>query len=62
MVKRANRPEKNNRKLYKPATTAFIPDPQQVFDEVEEIRGPVEFLHPITGKSVVYRRRRHNAG
>jgi hypothetical protein len=59
-VNQENRPEKNNRKLYTPVTK-FIPDPQQVFDGARSIRGPVRFLHPITGKRVVYRRDTRNA-
>jgi hypothetical protein len=56
LVRRANPPERTNRKLYLPsAVTRFAPDPASVFKQLE--LNEVKFVHPLTGKLVVYRRR-----
>lgn len=54
----ANKREKGNRKLYVPALTRrFVPDPEKLFQELA-LKGPVRFVHPITGEIVEYRRRK----
>jgi hypothetical protein len=50
----ANKREKGNRKLYVPAPLPrFVPDPQKLFHELK-LKGPVRFVHPITGETVEY--------
>jgi hypothetical protein len=61
-LRRANRPEKDNRKLFVPvAVPRFVPDPAEIFKKASDVKEPVKFLHPITGKSVVYRRTTNDA-
>jgi hypothetical protein len=57
-VHRANRPEKDNRKLYAPSPRGrFLPAPEEVFLELSEEENTVRFFHPISGEPVVYKRR-----
>jgi hypothetical protein len=54
----ANKREKGNRKLYVPAPVQrFVPDPEKLFQELK-LKGPVRFVHPISGETVEYRRRK----
>ena len=54
----ANKREKGNRKLYVPAPARrFVPDPEKLFHELK-LKGPVRFVHPITGETVEYRRKK----
>jgi hypothetical protein len=56
LVRRANAPERTNRKFYVPSgLTRFAPDPASVFKELEK-PDEVKFIHPLTGQAVVYRR------
>lgn len=57
LIRRANRPEKTNRKLFLPAALVrFIPAPEDVFKKAKGIQEPIKFVHPLTGKQVVYSR------
>jgi len=57
-VSRANKSEWGNRKLYIPAPRMrFVPDPRKLFRELE-LDEVVRFIHPVTGKTVVYRRKK----
>ena len=57
VVRRANSPEKGNRKLYiATPPPRFIPDPEQIFQKVEGAGEKIEFVHPITGKRIKYLR------
>ena len=57
-ITRANKSEKGNRKLFLAAPAPrFVPDPERLFHEIK-IKGPVQFVHPITGETVEYRRRK----
>jgi hypothetical protein len=54
----ANKPSKNNVKLYLPAKRrSFLPDPAEVFQKLEGLSGRVKFVHPLTGEWIVYTRR-----
>ena len=57
-VRRANRPEKGNKKLYAPSPRGrFLPAPEEVFRQVSEVGNTVRLVHPISGEQVVYKRR-----
>ena len=56
-IVRANQPSKTNLKLYEPANPRpFLPDPVEIFEKVEGLPERVKFVHPITGKWVIYDR------
>jgi DNA primase len=58
-VYRTNAPEKTNRKLFAAAPRPrFIPEPEQLFQTLDEVATPVRFVHPLTGKWVIYTRER----
>jgi hypothetical protein len=58
VIRRVNKPEKGNRKLFLPTPRPrFVPDPEELFKELEDLND-VQFVHPITGKWIVYRRER----
>jgi hypothetical protein len=60
-VRRANMSEKTNRKLYSPAPRArFLPKPEELFQELSDVEDTVRFVHPLSGKQMVYRRRLRN--
>jgi len=53
-IRRANRPEKGNRKVFLPASIPrFIPDPEELFDEIPEVGQSVRLLHPLTGEWII---------
>jgi hypothetical protein len=55
VIRQVNAPEKDNRKLYLPAPRLrFIPDPGELFPELDGVEDEVRFVHPITGNSVTY--------
>jgi len=57
VIKRANEPEKSNRKLFLPAPRPrFVPDPEKLFRRLKDLDDTVRFIHPITGKRIIYRR------
>jgi hypothetical protein len=57
-IRRANKPERNNRKLYLPAPTPhFVPDPEELFRKLTDVEETVRFVHPSTGDPVVYTKR-----
>ena len=57
VIRRANPPEKDNRKLYLAAPRPrFIPDPEKLFKEVTGAGNKVRFVHPVTGKWITYAR------
>jgi predicted AAA+ superfamily ATPase len=57
VIRQANRPEKNNRKAYMSTSRRrFVPDPAKLFDELTEVPDTVQFVHPLTGKAIVYSR------
>jgi hypothetical protein len=59
VIVRANQPEKGNRKLFSPIPRPrFVPNPEKLFHELDDLKGEVRFVHPITGEWVVYRRKR----
>ena len=58
VIRRANKPEKSNRKLFLPIPRPrFVPDPKKLFRELKDLGETVRFVHPITGKKIVYRRK-----
>jgi len=58
VIRRANKPEKGNRKLFLPAPQPrFVPDPEKLFRKLKGIGDKVRFVHPLTGESVTYRRK-----
>jgi len=58
LLRQANKPEKGNRKMYLPAARPrFVPDPEKLFQELEELGPDVLFVHPVTGEWVAYRRK-----
>ena len=60
-IKQANKPEKTNRKLYVASSPPhFVPDPEKLFQKLK-LRGPVRFVHPITGETIEYRRKKPSA-
>jgi len=59
VIRKVNPPAKTNRKLFLPVPLPrFIPDPRIIFENSPEIEGPVEFVDPLTGKQIVFRRGR----
>ena len=57
VIRRANKPERSNRKLFLPAPRPrFVPDPEKLFRKLKGLDETVRFVHPITGERVVYRR------
>ena len=60
-LERANRPEKDNVKLYCPAPRPrFVPDPEALFATLsaDEVPNSIKFVDPITDKVVVYARKK----
>jgi hypothetical protein len=58
VIRRANQPERSNRKLYLPASRPrFVPDPEKLFRKLKGLGDTVRFVHPLTGESVTYRRK-----
>ena len=56
VIRRANKSEKSNRKLFLPVPRLrFVPDPKKLFRKLKGIEETVQFVHPITGEWVVYR-------
>ena len=56
LIRRANRPEPSNRKSFVPCDPPrFIPDPEKLFRKITGLGKRVCFVHPLTGKEVVYR-------
>jgi hypothetical protein len=56
-IRQVNKPQKNNRKAYlSTPRPRFVPDPKRLFQELKDLRGPIRFVHPITGEGVTYRR------
>jgi DNA primase len=59
VIQRANKPEKSNHKLFLPAPRPrFVPDPEKLFRKLKGLGNKVRFVHPITGESVTYRRKK----
>src|SRR6266404_1226890 len=59
VICRCNKPEKGNSKLYRPtARPRFIPDPEELFHKLPQVGTTVKFVHPLTGKWVVYKRKK----
>ena len=59
VIRRANKPEKSNRKAYlSNPRPRFVPDPKKLFRKLKDLGETVRFVHPITGKEIVYRRGR----
>lgn len=57
-VRRANAPEKGNRKLFLPnRMPSFLPDPDKVFTEIPEVGDWFRFIHPLTGEWISLRRK-----
>jgi len=57
VIRRVNRSEQSNRKLYVATPRPrFVPDPEKLFQDLENVKGPVRFVHPITGERIVYKR------
>ncbi len=55
VIRQANEPEKSNRKAYLATPRPrFVPDPEKLFHELKDLKGPVRFVHPITGEWVTY--------
>jgi hypothetical protein len=58
-IKRANKPEKGNRKTYVATPPPrFVPEPAKLFEALKDLGREVRFVHPITGDWIVYRRGR----
>jgi hypothetical protein len=56
VIQQVNKPQKGNRKAYLSAPRPrFVPDPEKLFQELKDLKGPVRFVHPITGEWVEYR-------
>ena len=56
VIRRANKPEKSNRKLFLPAPRPrFVPDPEKLFRKLKDFDKTVRFVHPLTGEWVIYR-------
>lgn len=52
---RANQPSKGNLKLFLPAKPrSFLPEPAEVYQELEGLPERVRFVHPLTGNRVTY--------
>ena len=59
VIRRANEPEKGNRKLFLPVPpTTLCSRPQKALSKIERSGDTVRFVHPITGQEIVYRRER----
>jgi hypothetical protein len=59
VIRRANQRERSNRKLYLPVPRPrFVPDPEKLFHKLEGVGDKVRFVHPLTGESVTYRRKK----
>lgn len=57
-IQRANEPERSNVKLYMPKPRPrFVPDPEELFQQLTQLPEKVQFPHPITGERIVYTRR-----
>lgn len=57
-IRQVGGPEKNNRKAYLPNPRPhFIPDPKKLFRKLKQLKGPVRFVHSITGRWIVYERK-----
>jgi hypothetical protein len=62
MIYRANRPTRANLKLYLPVSfKAFLPAPENILQALKGLPKKVKFVHPLTSKWVVYRRRVNSA-
>ena len=59
-IVQVNQPAQTNLKLYRPsARCAFLPDPEELFHKVaDSLPENVRFIHPLTGATVKYSRRR----
>jgi hypothetical protein len=58
LIRQANKPEKSNRKEYVPTQRPrFVPDPEKLFQDLEELGPEVRFVHPVTAEWIVYRRK-----
>jgi len=60
VIYQCNKPEKGNLKRY--AATKwppFIPDPETLFQKFPALGKRVRIIHPLTGRRIVYRRKRH---
>jgi hypothetical protein len=57
LIRRANPPQKGNRKLYLPGGEGiqFLPNLEDVHKRVARAVHRVKFVHPITGEEVIYR-------
>jgi hypothetical protein len=59
VIRKANKSEKNNRKAYlSTPRPRFVPDPKRLFQKLKGLGAKVQFVHPITGEWIVYRRKR----
>jgi hypothetical protein len=59
MVLRVNTPERDNRKFYRAEPRLrFIPDPEKLFQSLDQGENRVRFVHPITGEWITYSRKR----
>jgi hypothetical protein len=57
-IVRANQPSKSNLKLYLPTKRRpFLPDPTEVFQNLDGLPDHVKFVRPLTGEWVTYRRK-----
>jgi hypothetical protein len=55
-IRQVGTPGRSNRKFYLANPRPhFVPDPKKLFCKLKHLKGPVEFVHPISGKRVVYR-------
>ena len=58
LVRRANSPQRGNQKFYLPSEEGnFLPDPEEVFNEVAPDGKKVTFIHPLTVKLVNYEKK-----
>lgn len=54
-IRQSNKPERENRKWFLPAARPrFVPDPESLFRKLNDIDGPVRFVHPLTGDTIAY--------
>lgn len=57
-IRRANQPSKSNLKLFLPSKAhSFLPDPSELFFQIDGVPKRVKFVHPLTGEWVTYERR-----
>jgi hypothetical protein len=62
-VRQSNKPGRTNRKLYLPRPrTRFLADPEEIFEQLTCFSRQLELVHPVTGKWVVYGRRKKRRG